>query len=247
MATTSILVRVQAKGGKFIGPDGGYSQVTVRDVATGAILAQGPAIGGSGALSGSFSQAATRSCVVTPMWGTQNVLWLSAPAGQPPTAGFTTTLDLDAPTLVEITAEALTDGTPNGHTASQVMALAPGVDLTAEPGIVLLLPGLAVKVLSVDATGLNLNVSAWVTMMCGCKIDPAYPWQPSDFAVTATVYDASGAEVASGPLAFDTTSTFATSMPIGLPGAGTYTVSVTASQLSLANVGSASAPVTVSG
>lgn len=46
---TRVLVRVQARGGKFIGPDGGYALVTLREVVTGEILAQRIATGGSAA------------------------------------------------------------------------------------------------------------------------------------------------------------------------------------------------------
>ncbi|HEU4453206.1 MAG TPA: hypothetical protein VFR81_09095 [Longimicrobium sp.] len=248
MQPTRLLVRVQAKGGKFLGPDAGYSRVTLRDAASGAVLAQGIAEGGSGQLTGSFSPAATRQSIVTPMWGTQNVLWLSATPGQP-TAGLTATLDLDAPTLVEFTAEALTDGAPNGHTATQTMWITPGADLTAEPGVVLVMPGLNVRVLSATPTpgAPSVSVTAWVSMMCGCKIDPTLPWLPTEFAVSAVVTDASGAVVAQAPLAFQATSTFGTAQPIPLPGPGTYVVAVDAVQAAEANVGSASSTLSVTG
>ena len=41
MAATNVLVRVQAKGGKFLGPDAGYSRVTITDVGSGTVLARG--------------------------------------------------------------------------------------------------------------------------------------------------------------------------------------------------------------
>lgn len=246
MALTQLLIRVQAKGGKFLGPDAGYSQVTLRNAATGAVLAEGLASGGSGTLSGSFSPAATRQTIVTPMWGTQNVLWLSATPGQP-TAGLTASLELEEATLVEFTADALTDGAPNGHRVTQTMMVTPGADLAAEPGVVLVIPGLIVRVASaaVAADGASVSVTAWVSMMCGCKIDPTLPWLPSEFAVTATITDAGGQVVAQAPLAFQTTSTFGTTKPIALPGPGTYTLVVDAVQAAEANVGSASATFTV--
>lgn len=246
MQLTQILVRVQAKGGKFLGPDAGYAQVTLRNAATGAVLAEGLASGGSGTLAGSFSPAATRQCIVTPMWGTQNVLWLSATPDQP-TAGLTATLELEAPTLVEFTAESLTDGAPNGHRVTQTMMVTPGADLSAEPGVVLVIPGLIVRVISaaVAADGASVTVTAWVSMMCGCKIDPTLPWLPSEFAVTATITDASGKVVAeAAPLTLESMSTFVTSA-IPLPGPGTYTVVVDAVQAAECNTGSASAALTV--
>jgi hypothetical protein len=252
MTATQVLVRVQAKGGKFLGPDAGFSQVTLRDAATGAVLATGLAAGdaaGSGTLSGGFSAGATRQAIVTQQWGTETHLWLSATPGQA-TAGFTATLDLDAPTLVEFTAEGITGGAPDGHTTSQTMWLVPGDDLTAEPGVVLVMPGLRVAVAApagpVSAAA-GVGVTANVAMMCGCRIDPTLPWLPSEFAVAASVLRADGTPVAEAPLAFQSTSTFATTAPIALPGPGEYRVVVTAVQGAEANVGSASATFSATG
>jgi hypothetical protein len=245
---TPILVRVQAKGGKFLGPDAGYSQVTLRDAATGNVLAQGLAPGGSGQLMGFFTPSTTRQCIVTPMWGTQNVLWLSATPDQA-TAGFTAALNLDVPTLVEFTAQALTDGAPNGHAVTQTMWITPGADLTQEPGVVLVIPGLIVNVLSATVTPgePSVNVTAWVTMMCGCRIGPGLPWVDTEFDVTATITDARGNAVTQTPVALtlQKTSTFGTSTPIALPGPGEYTLAVEAVQAAEGNVGSESATFTV--
>lgn len=247
MASTQVLVRVQAKGGKFLGPDAGYSQVTLTDTDTGMVLAQGVAEGGSGTLTGGFAASATRQQVVTPMWGTQVPLWLSATPGQP-TAGLTATLDLDAPALVQFTADALTNGTPNGHAVTQTMWIIPGADLTAEPGVVLVIPGLIVNILSVAITAghPSLMVTAWVTMMCGCKIDPTLPWLPGEFVVTATLADMDGNVVAQAPLVFQTTSTFGTAQPLTAPRGGSYNLTVSAVQASEANAGSASQFVALS-
>jgi len=246
---TNVLVRVQAKGGKFLGPDAGYSQVTLRQADTGEVLAQGIASGGSGNLLANFVPSATRNPVVTTQTtGAQSLLWLSAmPPTIPPAAGFLATLDLDAPALVEFTAEGLTNNESNGHSVTETMWVTPGADLTAEPGMVLVIPGLIVKNVETSVTGTSLTVTAWVSMMCGCKIDPTLPWLPTEFFVTATVTGASGAQVAQATLAFQTTSTFGTSAPITLPGPGTYTVAVEAVQPAEANVGSASISVTVPG
>ncbi|HEX2076170.1 MAG TPA: hypothetical protein VHG08_00625 [Longimicrobium sp.] len=249
MASTDVLVRVQAKGGKFLGPDAGYSRVTLTDVGSGTVLAQGIAEGGSGTLSGGFDAGATRQQIVTPQYGTQTTLWLSATPGQP-TAGFTASLELDAHTLVEFAAEALTDNQPNGQVVRQTMWLTPGANLTAEPGVVLVMPGLIVQVLA-PATqtlpGRSLDVSARVTMMCGCQIDPTLPWLPSEFQVTATVSQIGGAFTTTVPLTFQATSTFDTAAPIALPGPGDYQLAVDAVQAAEGNVGSASMTFTVDG
>jgi hypothetical protein len=56
---TRVLVRVQARSGKFIGPDGGYSLVTLREVVASEILARRIATGGSG---NARSRAGVTSC-----------------------------------------------------------------------------------------------------------------------------------------------------------------------------------------
>lgn len=241
---TRVLVRVQAKGGKFIGPDGGYALVTLRDAVSGELLAQRLATGGSGALSATYTPGATGNAIATPDGdGGQTVQWLSAPADSG-TAGLLATLDLHAPMLVEFSAQTLANGIPNGHGVTQRMWLAPGVHLDQEPGVVLLVPGLSVQVLAPGVahppTG-PLQVTAWVAMMCGCKIDPSLPWVPSEFHVHARVRQVGGEFEDEVPLVFTSTSTFENARPIQLPpGAGTYELIVNAVQPAAANAGSAS-------
>lgn len=246
---TQILIRVQAKGGKFIGPDAGYSQVTLKDAKSGDVLAQGTASGGSGNLLASFVPSATRNPVVTTQTtGAQSLLWLSAmPPTIPPAAGFLATLDLDAPTLVEFTAQGLAaNGQPSANSVTETMWVTPGAELTAEPGMVLVIPGLIVKNIKLTGTPSATNVTATVTMMCGCPIDTDVPWLNTEFFVTATATDASGTQV-SQTMQLQSRSTFVTSTPLALSGPGTYTVTVEAVQPAEANVGSASVSVTISG
>ncbi|HEX2210300.1 MAG TPA: hypothetical protein VHG93_21665 [Longimicrobium sp.] len=242
---TRVLVRVQARGGKFIGPDGGYALVTLREAVSGEILAQRIATGGSGQLSATFGPGASREVIVTPATPVDTVQWLSAPAGQP-TAGLLATLDLHRPTLVEFSAETLANGVPNGHVARQQMWLTPGLHLDQEPGVVLVMPGLSVQILSPGVANPPsgfMDVTAWVAMMCGCKISSAAgsPWVPESFQVTARVRAVGGDFHDETPLTYQTTSTFTTKEPIKLPaGAGNYEVVVDAVQVAEGNVGSAS-------
>jgi hypothetical protein len=240
---TRVLVRVQAKGGKFIGPDGGYSLVTLREVVSGEILAQRIATGGSGALSTDFTPGATREVIVTPADSGDTIQWLSAPAGQS-TAGLLATMDLHRPTLVEFSATALSDGIPNGHVTKQQMWITPGVHLDQEPGVVLVIPGLSVQILTpgvASPVAGSVSVTAWVAMMCGCKIADGSAWLPSEFQVYARIQAVGGELVEEVPLTFQATSTFGTAAPITLPpGAGSYELVVNAVQAAEANVGSAS-------
>ncbi|HEX6373067.1 MAG TPA: hypothetical protein VF006_29360 [Longimicrobium sp.] len=242
---TRVLVRVQARGGKFIGPDGGYALVTLREVVTGEILAQRIATGGSGALSAAFTPGASREVIVTPGASGHTVQWLSAPAGQS-TAGLLATLDLHRPTLVEFSATTLSDGIPNGHGVKQQMWLTPGVHLDQEPGVVLVIPGLSVRILAPDVAtppAGTVSVTAWVAMMCGCRIADAAgsPWVPSEFRVSARLRAVVGEWVSEAPLTFQAASTFGTAAPIALPpGPGSYELVVDAVQAAEGNVGSAS-------
>lgn len=245
---TRVLVRVQARGGKFIGPDGGYALVTLREAVSGEILAQRIATGGSGDLSTTFTPGASRDVIVTPGGEGQTVQWLSAPAG---TAGLLATLDLHRPTLVEFSAETLSNGIPNGHVVRQQMWLTPGLHLDQEPGVVLVMPGLNVQILSPDVAAAptdSLSVTAWVSMMCGCKIAEQSPWLPGEFHVHARVRAVGGDFTEQVRLAFQATSTFVTSAPLALPaGAGSYELVVDAAQPAEGNVGSASYFFSVAG
>src|SRR5690348_14220047 len=85
---TTITVRVIAKGGKFLGDDIGGAQVTIRDAQTGELLVSGMTQGGSG--------------------NTAEIMQTSRERGVPiPTdmaSAFTTTLLLDRPRPIEVTA-----------------------------------------------------------------------------------------------------------------------------------------------
>ena len=54
---TRLTVRVQARGGKFLGDDIGGAVVTIRDAQTGELFATGTTAGGSGSLTPSSSPA----------------------------------------------------------------------------------------------------------------------------------------------------------------------------------------------
>lgn len=180
---TSILIRVQARGGKFLGPDIGYSTVTVTDTQTNKVIASGPA-GVTGQDSGNLSQTVSNnasSSVVLTYPGPQ-VWYLTANPGK--TAFFLATFDIPNPTVVEISA------TAHGITSSGLMWVEPGSSLLTEPGYVVIMPGLAVDLIAVKAANGVFAVSAKVTMMCGCpindsKTDPKGPieWPSSEFMV----------------------------------------------------------------
>ncbi|HEV7239486.1 MAG TPA: hypothetical protein VGQ36_09620 [Thermoanaerobaculia bacterium] len=204
--STSILIRVQARGGKFLGPDIGYSFITVRDVASGRILAQSTAAGDSGQLGTTLTPGVSTGVVLSaPL--TPN--WLSATQGTPsPTAGFLAMFDLDAPTLIEVSAAGTPNGVANQHRTSVTMWIWPGAQLTTEPGLVLELPGLNVQLLSPNPSapppkGATITVTAWVTMMCGCKIADGGAWPTSEFQVNAWLVGPNGMVTLASTLAIE--------------------------------------------
>jgi len=243
--STSILIRVQARGGKFLGPDIGYSFITVRDVASGQLLAQSVGAGDSGQLGTTLVPNASTGVVFS---APETPNWLAATAGSPsPTAGFLATFDLDAPALIEIAAAAMPNGVPSQQTTSARMWIWPGAQLVTEPGFVLEMAGLHVELLEPNpaqppAAGQPIAITAWVTMMCGCKISDGSAWPVSEFAVTASLVAPDGTIAATSPLAIEVVngkqvpSVFTGSLPFPAT-TGAYQLVIGAVQASAANAG----------
>ena len=230
--STSVLIRVQARGGKFLGPK---AQTTEISVLNGANFIFGPVvtIGGSGT-----TDSQTGSTF--PAMASRDVIAVESTNGGPPAgaywllpddspAGVVATFTLDSPSLLEFRA------TTNGTTTSTMMWVVPGMQLTNEPGLLLSVPGLLVSV-SAAVAGAQVDVTATVTMMCGCPITaPTWPqngpepyWPEPEFQVFATLANVTT------QMTFSTTNTFTASFP--LPAAGS-TISVYAVQQAESNVG----------
>jgi len=205
--STSVLVRVQARGGKFLGPDIGYSYITIRDIASGSLLAQSVAAGDSGQLGPALGAGVSSGAVII---DSTAVNWLSVTDGSPsPTAGFLATFELDTPALIEISAAGQPTGIPNQHTTSVRMWIWPGAQLTTEPGLILELPGLNVEILVPNPAqppppnSVSISIRAWVTMMCGCKIEDGKPWPTGEFEVNAWLVAPDGTIASTAPLAIE--------------------------------------------
>lgn len=202
---TKITVRVQARGGKFLGDDIGGASVTIRDSRTGETLATGVTRGDSGTLAGIYALNASRQAIVTP--GKPPALqWVLA---EPTTSKLEAALDLERPTLLEISAFGSLGGLQTAHRATTTQWVVPGESLTEGPGFVVDLSGLLVQVmepathLQLDSTGVTVPLKANVTMMCGCPIAPNEPWIPEDFEVFADVRQVGSAESTRVPLEFE--------------------------------------------
>lgn len=226
---TRLLVRVVAHDAKVIGSGVGGARVTVRDAATGEVLAEGVQEGSTGdtdAIMGARERGATVFDV-------------------PGTGAFEATLQLQRPTRVLVEAEGPL-GTPHAiQTASASLLMVPGADVVGE-GLVLVLYGFTVVLeaptASSPAAG-PLPVRAHVTMLCGCPITPGGLWDADRITVAARLLR-DGEVVAETRLAYaGTTSTFAgTLVP---PGPGRYELRVTAVDAARANTGIVATELTV--
>ena len=127
---TTIIVRVVAHGSMVLGQDVGGARVTITDVASGRILAAGLQQGEAGD---------QNQIMRTPRM-------MGEPAySSRPSASFSTTLELAAPTLVDITAEGPLAYPAAAQRASKRVWLIPGQDLIHD-GIVLTLNGYIVQI-----------------------------------------------------------------------------------------------------
>jgi hypothetical protein len=98
----------------------------------------------------------------------------------------------------------------------------------------------------VSNAGASVVVTAQVTMMCGCPIDPTLPWVPTAFVVSAFVREKAGPfALENVHLDFQTRNTFANTQPFSLPRPGEYEVVVTAVQPAEGNMGIVSGTVAV--
>ena len=210
---THVMVRARAQDAKFIGDHMGGVRVTLRDAKTRKVLAQGLIKGGTGD-------------TARLMKGPQRGVVLS----DAQTAGFEAVLDLDKPTLVEAEAEGPM-GKPEAaiRTTAQAWIL-PGHDLVGD-GWVLTFPGLVIE----PDLSARPAISAKVSLMCGCPIEPGGLWDAAHYTVKAVLLR-KGRPVGASDLHFDgKPSQFAGQLPAARPGA--YRLRLTAEDSTTANVG----------
>lgn len=132
---TPVTVRVLSKGAKFIGSSMGGVRVTIRDAETGELLAEGVTEGSTGD---------TERLMQAPREP-------DAGLATPGSAAFEAVLDLDRPTLLEITAWGPLAQRQAAVEASTTRWVLPGKGLAEGDGVVLELAGFAVDVLAPPA------------------------------------------------------------------------------------------------
>jgi hypothetical protein len=224
---THLMIRAQAMDAKFIGDQMGGVQVTLSDARTGRVLARGVTQGATGDTGRIMRTPRARGTQLT----------------EASTAGFDAVVDIDSPTLVQ--AEAIG---PAGKAASKIRVTSqlwvlPGRDVAGD-GWVLSFPGLVIEP---DLAQLSANapkLSAKISLMCGCPIEPGGLWNAENYVVEAQLLRGN-AIIARTPLTYaGKASLFAGSFPQAAR-PGRYRLRVIASDKITPNAGVWEAPVQV--
>ena len=220
---TQILVRVIAKDAKIIGTSVGGAHVTVRDLKTSRILAEGVQEGSTGSTDQIMGD-----------WVRGASIFESEGAGS-----FLAELDVSEPTQVLIEARGPLGAPHAEQFASKSLLVIPGHHVLGE-GVIIELNGFTVELQSPTASqaraGEAIAVKAKVTMLCGCPTQPGGRWDSNDYELTARIVDGTGAVVAESSLTFaGTTSEYEGS--IRGPRAGDYQLQVIASDAAKGNFG----------
>lgn len=225
---TVVVVRAVSRDAKVLGDAVGGARITIRDAATGKVLATGIQTGGTGDTKRIMQEPRVRGSVV---YGTESA------------AAYRATLDLAGPTRVEITAEGPLKYPQAMQRASKTMLLLPGQNVEGE-GVLLEIAGFIVDLPPLAAVaGQPVTIRAKVTMTCGCPTEPGGLWNADEITVTARVLR--GATVVTElalPYAGQTSTYEAQA---GALEPGTYTVEVLASDAGTANFARAVAELVV--
>ena len=172
---TTIVVRVKSKDAKFIGSSMGGVLVKIKNNDTNETLAVGYTEGTTGDTKRIMNAPITRGKTIS----------------DDKTAKFTTTLEIEEPVFVEISAYGPMAQRQSANRASITQWIIPGKHIVAGDAMVLEIPGFVVDILSPPAhlkfggSPQNVNIKVNVTMMCGCPIKPNGIWDSNGFEITA--------------------------------------------------------------
>lgn len=224
-APTRVMVRAVSRDAKVIGTKVGGARVTIREAATGRVLAEGLQAGETGS---------TEKIVVQPRRRGEPVY------DAPGTAGFLATLELERPTVVEVTAEGPLGAPQAVQKVSKTMLLVPGEHVEGD-GVVLEIHGFIVTLeptpagAAPRAAGRPFEVRAAVTLTCGCPTEPGGLWDANRIKVSARAARG-GKVVGETQLTYaGTASTYAGRLT--LKDAGEYELEILASDAAAANFG----------
>lgn len=150
---TRVMVRAISRDAKVISSNVGGARITIRDVTTGKVLAEGVQKGGSGDTALIMTKPRARGATVF---------------NTPDTAGFLAVLSLARPTVVEVIAEGPLGLPQCTQRVTKTLLLVPGEHVEGE-GVLLEIQGFCVSLLTPIsagnlALGHALAVEATVTM-----------------------------------------------------------------------------------
>ena len=220
---TELTVRVIAKDGLFVGDMAGGVKITVTDVESGELLAEGVAKGSVGSIRRIMKTERGRGVQLS----------------DEDSARFKTVLDLGEPRRIKVEAFGPLAYPASANTVSATQWVVPGKPVSNGDGFLLELPGFFVEIdtplpdAKLKSGALDLTVH--VTMMCGCPVMPDGLWDASEYEMAVTVKRA-GTVVAEIPLEYaGKQSQFAAT--INLEAAGAYEAVVYAYDRANGNTG----------
>lgn len=223
--STQITVRVIGKDSKFIGTSMGGMRIVIRDVDTGAVLADGITTGSTGDTKKLMNEDRKRGAVIS----TDDA------------ARYTATIDISEPRLLEISAFGPLAQRQGAARIAVTHWVVPGKHITGGDGLMLELPGFVVDVLGppahVKLKGVpqTIDLAVNVMMMCGCPTSAGGIWNSDKYEVRALLKK-EGKAVGEIPLTYaGTESQFAAQWNISEP--GTYQATVYAYDPANGNTG----------
>ena len=174
---TDITVHVISRGAKFIGTTMGGVLITLKDAETGELLAKGTTEGGTGDTVRIMKEKHGRGGMLS----TESA------------AGFSTTIDLKRPRLIEVTAFGPLAQHQSANRVSAVQWVVPGKNLTGGDGWLLEMPGFIVDVIGPPTHQMRkglpqtVEIKANVTLMCGCPVEPGGLWDSNTYEIKARI------------------------------------------------------------
>ena len=176
---TNVTVRVLSKDAKFMGTGMGGVRIRFSDANSGELLAEGIIEGKTGDTKIIMEKPRVRGRALSTKGS----------------AHFTATLDLVKPTQVQVTVEGPLSNPDSANRVSSTQWIIPGKHITGGDGWLLEIPGFSVNAGALVVVGSDttvLTVTAKVTMMCGCPIEPDGMWDANGYEVAAILTDNSG-------------------------------------------------------
>lgn len=214
---TTVTVRAISRDAKVIGSGVGGAKITIREVASGKVLAEGIQEGGTGDTQKIMTDPHARN---------------GEPYSGETAASFVATVDIDAPTVVEIAASGPLKYPQAVQKATKTMLLVPGQHITGE-GVLLEIHGFIIDILEASAERVKMKMN----MACGCPVQPGGMWNSDQIAIVASLWNGSE-KVAEAPMKYaGEVSMFETAFPDVAP--GTYQLRILASDPKNENFGMA--------